>query len=76
MCEDTVAENVLRTLSDAKVRGIGTRLAGTRPVDAKAIQDLTLQLGAQQTDVQWEHIAASIRYQGREIQIRPDSVGS
>ena len=61
-CEDTVTENIRRALSDANARAIGTRLAGTRPVDAKAIQDLTLQLGAQQTDVQREHIEASIRY--------------
>ena len=52
VCDNTVAENVRRTLSDANVRGIGARLAGTHPVDAKAIQDLALQLGAQQTDVQ------------------------
>ena len=62
VCEDTVAENVKRTLSDANVKGISTRLTCTRPVDAKAIQDLALQLGAQQLDVQWKHIEASIRY--------------
>ena len=62
ICEDTVAENVRRTLSGANVRGIGTSLTGTRPVDAKTIQDLALQLGAQQTYVQWEHIEASTSY--------------
>ena len=62
ICEDAVAGSVRGTLSDANARGIGTILASTRPVDAKAIQDLTLQLDAQQTDVQWEHIEASIGY--------------
>ena len=50
------------TLSGANIRGIGERLTGTRPVGAKAIQDLALKLGAQQPDVQWEHIETSIRY--------------
>ena len=68
VCEDKVAENARRTLSEADVRGIGTRLAGTRPVDAKAIQDLALRLGAQQTGYQWKHIEASIR---RPTQLSP-----
>ena len=62
ICEYAVAENVRRTRSDENVRGIGTRLTGTRPVDAKATHDLALQLGAQEMDVQLEHIEASIRY--------------
>ena len=52
----------ISTLLNSNAHGIGERPAGTRPVDAKAIQDLALQLGAHQPDVQWEHIEVSIRY--------------
>ena len=62
VCVDTVAGKVKTTLSGANIRGIGGRLVGTRPVDAKAIQVLVLKLGAQQLDVQWEYIEASVRY--------------
>ena len=51
---------VKTTLSRTNIRGIGERLTGIRPVDTRAIQDLALKLGAQQPDVQWEHIEASI----------------
>ena len=62
VCADQVADNVKKTLSDVNTHGIGMRIAGTRPVDAKAVQGLALRLGAQQQDVQWEHIEAPIRY--------------
>ena len=59
---DLVADNVKKALSGANTHGIGRGLAGTSPVDAKAIQGLTLRHGAQQQNVQWEQIEASIRY--------------
>ena len=62
VCEDLVAEDVRTTLTGANISGIGEALTGTRPVDAKSIQGLALRLGAQQQDVQWEHVEASTRY--------------
>ena len=62
VCDDTVAEKVKTTLSGANIRGIGERLTGTHPGDAEATQGLALKLGAQQPDVQWEHIEVSIRH--------------
>ena len=62
VCVDLVAEYVKTALPGANTRGIGGRLAGTRSIDAKAIQGLALRLGAQQQDVQWGHIEASTRY--------------
>ena len=62
VCVDTVVEKVKTDLSGANIGGIGERLTGTRPVDAKAIQGLALKLGAQQLDVKWGHFEASIRY--------------
>ena len=50
VCVGTVAEILKTTLSGANIRGIGGRLAGTRPVNVKAIQGLALKLGAQQQD--------------------------
>ena len=52
VCVDLVAENVKNTLSGTNTHGISRRFAGTRPVDAKAIQGLALKLGAQQQDAQ------------------------
>ena len=62
VCVDLVAENSSTTLTGANICGINGRLTGTCPVDANAIQGLALRLGAQQQDVQWEHVEASIRY--------------
>ena len=62
VCVDLVVENERTTLSGENIRGTGGRIAGTRPVDAKAIQGLAPRLGAQLQDVQWEHIEAPIRY--------------
>ena len=62
VCVDLVAENVRTTLSGANIRGIGGRLAGTHPVDARATQGLALRLGVKLQDVQWEHVEASIRH--------------
>jgi hypothetical protein len=61
-CPDTIAEKVRETLSGAGTKCIGERIAGTRPIDSKAIQNLALGLGALQPDVQWEHIEVSVRY--------------
>ena len=49
--KDTLAEKVKATILGANIHGIGERLTGTRPVDAKAIQGLALELGAQQSEV-------------------------
>ena len=62
VCDDTVAEKVKKTPPGANTSGIGDRPMDTHPVDGKAIKGLTLKLGAQQPDVRWEHIEASIRY--------------
>ena len=62
VCVDLVANNVKKALSGAKLHGISRRLADTRPAGAKVIQGLALRLGAQQQDVQWDHIEAFIRY--------------
>ena len=62
VCPDTIAEKVREALSGANKKCIGERLAGTLPIDSKTVQNLALRLGAQQPDVQWEHIEVSIRY--------------
>ena len=62
VCEGAVAEKVKTAVSGANIRDIGERLTGTRPVDATAIHGMTLKLGAQPQEFQWEHIEASIRY--------------
>ena len=61
-CADLVAENFKKTLAGKTTQKVSTRLPGTRPEVARAVQRLALKLGAQQQDVRWEHIEASIRY--------------
>jgi hypothetical protein len=62
VCRDTVADKVRATIANVNIASIGERLAGTCPVNAKSVQDLTMRLGAQSEDVQWEHVEASIRH--------------